>query len=319
MFNFKTLSLLLAISLPCLALAQDKKKPVAKEAAATAAPLSAKPATDEADQVITNRRLRAETGSLSKWSGSLYFNYSGGNLADPLKPERRNILGAADALELQNFYADLGVRYRITSLDSITASAGVFMSTPFHTTIDHDRANRQDFEKNKQEVTVSDPALKYTHLDRFLGMQSVTTLGATLITNPEQTKDGYDASYVISQTFMKEFGKSGLSLGASLEWLKYTFSKTDRTLAENVPALYPVAEYVLNDMFNLRTVFGWQVYQQTRDQDHDTYTKRKVYQSVGLGISLSRDVFLYPNIQFIPSDLRSDRTNIAISANVNVF
>ncbi len=316
MLNCKVLSVLLVLGLPSLAFSQATKKTIAVEAAATAAPDKAK---DEADQVITNRRLRAESGSLSKWSGSLYFNYSGGNLADPIKPERRNILGAADALELQNFYADLGIRYRITALDSITASTGVFVSTPFHTTIDHDRANREAFEKNKQDVTVSDPALKYTHLDSILGMQSVTTLSATLITNPEQTKAGYDSSYQLSQTFMKEFGKSGFSLGGSFQWRKYTFAKTNQNLAENVPGFYPAAEYVINDLLNVRTVFGWQVYQQTRSMDHDTYTKRKVYQSVGLGISLSRDVFLYPNIQFVPSDIRSDRTNVAISANVNVF
>jgi hypothetical protein len=320
MFNCKVLSVLLALGLPTLAFSQTPvKKPIVKEAAATATPDKAA-GKDEADQVITNRRLRAETGSLSKWSGSLYFNYSGGSVADPLRPNRPNIVAGADALTLQNFSGDLGVRYRITALDSVTASTGVFMSTPFHTTIDTNNPElKEDFEKNKQDVTFSDPALKYTHLDSVLGLQSVTTLAATLITNPQQTKQGYDAAYTISQTFMKEFGKTGFSLGGSFQWTKYTFAKTNQNLAENLPGFYPAAEYVINDLLNLRTVFGWQVYQQTRAQDHDTYTKRKVYQSVGLGISLSRDVFLYPNIQFIPSDIRSDRTNVAISANINVF
>lgn len=319
MLNCKVLSVLLVLGLPSLAFSQASKKPIAKEAAATAAPLTAKPA-DKADQVITNRRLRAESGSLSKWSGSLYFNYQGGSVADPLEADRPNIVAGADALTLQNFYADLGIRYRLSDLDSITASAGVFVATPFHTTINtNDPKLEAEFEKNKRDVTVSDPSLRYRHLDSILGVQSVTGLSATYITNAQQSKQGYDAAFSVSQTFMKEFGKSGLSLGASLQWTKYIFNKTNPALAENVPGFYPAAEYVINDLLNVRTVFGWQVYQQTRAMDHDTYAKRKVYQSVGVGISLSRDVFLYPNIQFIPSDIRSDRTNIAISANVNVF
>jgi hypothetical protein len=68
----------------------------------------------------------------------------------------------------------------------------------------------------------------------------------------------------------------------------------------------------------LRTVFGWQVYQQTRRDDTWTFEKRKVYQSLGTGISVTRDIFLYPNIQFIPSDIRSDRTNIGLSAYINL-
>lgn len=319
MLNCKVLSVLLVLGLPSLAFSQAKK-PVAKEAAATAAPLTAKPASDKADQVITNRRLRAESGSLSKWSGSLYFNYQGGSVADPLQADRPNIVAGADALTLQNFYADLGIRYRISDLDSITASAGVFVATPFHTTINtNDQKLKDEFEKNKRDITVSDPSLKYRHLDSILGIQSVTGITATYITNAQQSKQGYDAAFSFSQTFMKEFGKSGLSVGGSLQWTKYTFYKPNSTLAENVPGFYPAAEYVINDLLNVRTVFGWQVYQQTRNMDHDTYAKRKVYQSVGVGISLSRDIFLYPNIQFIPSDIRSDRTNIAISANVNVF
>jgi len=61
------------------------------------------------------------------------------------------------------------------------------------------------------------------------------------------------------------------------------------------------------------------VYQQSKGSAANTWEKLKVYQSVGLGISVTRDIFLYPNIQFIPSDIRSDRTNIAMSASINIF
>lgn len=292
--NFKSL-ILLSIAVPSLALAQTKE---IKATATTEKPV------DEADQVITNRRLRADSGSLSKWSASMYFNYQGGSVADPIKRERPNIVSGADALVLQNFVGEVGVRYRLSALDSLTASTGMFVSTPFH---------------YHQKLTVSDPALKYTHLDKIWGVQSVSTIKPTLITNSQQKALGYEASYLFSQTFMKEVGETGFSYGAGIQALFYTFNNDNQNLSSSVSGIYPAAEYEINDTFNLRTVFGFQVYEQLRKQDSSTFIKRKVYQSVGLGISVSRDVFLYPNIQYIPSDIRSDRTNIAISANINMF
>lgn len=275
---------------------------------------------DEADQVITNRRLRASSGSLSKWSGNFSINHQGGSVEKPLAAQRPNITSGADALTLQYLTANVGLRYRFTSLNSLTLATGLFMTTPFNTTIKtNDPELKKEFDKTRQVLTVSDPNLIYTNLAKIYGFQAVTTVTPTLITNSQQRHQGYRASYDVASTLMRDVGDSGLSLGATFEWTGYTFDKTNKSLATNVWQLYPVAEYVINETFNLRTLWGWQVYQQTRDMKWNTYEKRKVYQSVGLGISLSRDVFLYPNIQFIPSDIRGDRTNIGVSAYINTF
>lgn len=280
---------------------------------------AAKP-VDEADQVITNRRLRASSGSLSKWSGNFSANYQGGSVEKPFAAQRPNITSGADALTLQYMSANVGIRYRFSTLNSLTVGTGMFMSTPFNSSIKtKDQELAKEFRKTKGVLTVSDPNLIYTNLARVFGFQVVTQLTPTLITNSQQRHMGYRASYDVASTWMRDVGQSGLSMGATFEWTGYSFDKPNKNLATNVWQLYPVAEYEINDMLNLRTLWGWQVYQQTRDMKWDTYEKRKVYQSVGLGISLSRDVFLYPNIQFIPSDMRADRTNIGISAYINTF
>lgn len=277
-------------------------------------------AVDEADQVITNRRLRAASGSLSKWSGNFSLNYQGGSVEKPFAAQRPNITAGADALTLQYFSANAGLRYRFSSLNSLTVATGVFISTPFHSSIKtNDPDLKSEFDKTKQVVTASDPNIIYTNLAKFYGIQAVTTVTPTLITNSQQRHQGYRASYDLTTTLMKDVGDSGVSLGSAFEYTRYTFDKKNPNLATNVFAIYPIGEYVINDMLNIRTVFGWQVYQQTRGQKYTNYTKRKVYQSLGLGISLTRDIFLYPNIQFIPSDMRVDRTNIGLSAYINVF
>lgn len=275
---------------------------------------------DEADEAITNRLLRASSGSLSKWSGNYNLNYNGGSVEKPLAAQRPNIVDGADALTLQYFTANIGLRYRLSALNSLTVATGMFMSTPFNRTIKtNDPKLKSEFDKTKQALTVNDPNIIYTNLANIYGFQIVNTFTPTLITNSQQRHQGYRASYDLSSTIMKVIGKSNLSLGAAFEWTGYSFDKPNKDLATNVWQLYPIAEYIINDTFNLRTLWGWQVYQQTRAMKSNTYEKRTVYQSLGVGISLTRDVFLYPNIQFIPSDIRSDRTNIGLSAYINTF
>lgn len=275
--------------------------------------------TDKADEVITNRMLRAASGSLSRWSGSVNANYSGGSVQKPFAAQRPNITSGADALTLQYMSANAGIRYRINDLNSITAATGIFWNTPFNRTIKtQDKELKKEFNRTKGDITVNDPNLIYTNLASLWGFQVQTQFSPTLITNAQQTNQGYRASWDIQTTWMREIGKSDLTLGVSFEWTGYAFSKRNRDLATNVWQVYPIAEYVINDWLNLRTVFGWQVYQQTRRDDTWTFEKRKVYQSLGTGISVTRDIFLYPNIQFIPSDIRSDRTNIGLSAYINL-
>ncbi|WPU64350.1 hypothetical protein [Peredibacter starrii] len=311
------IAMILGLSLS--AFAQEAKTEKKEEKTETTP--AAKPGkVDEADQVITNRRLRASSGSLSKWSGNFAINYQGGSVEKPGAAQRPNITSGADALTLQYLTANVGLRYRFNPLNSLTLGTGVFMNTPFNSSIKtNDPALKKEFNKTKQDVTVSDPNLIYTNLARVWGFQVVTQLTPTLITNTQQRQAGYRASYDIASTWMRDIGDFGLSGGATFEWTGYSFDKTNQGLAKNVWQLYPVLEYVINDTFNLRTLWGWQVYQQTREMAWDTYEKRVVYQSFGVGISLSRDIFLYPNIQFIPSDIRDDRTNLGISAYINTF
>lgn len=278
-------------------------------------------ATDEADQTITNRRLRAAEGSLSKWSISTFWNYQGGSVNDPTEPERPNIVNGGNVQTLQSLSGEVGVKYRLTKLDSLTFSTGVFMTTPLHSEIDDNSKLKPAFDQNAKKLNVQDPFLKYSHLDKILGIQSITTVQGKVITNNQLAERRFRSELLLSQNFMKDVGQTGFSYGAALMGYFYDFRDSVKLdgLTEQLLGIYPQAEYVINDIFNVRTVFGWQVYENVRGQPSDTYTKRKVYQSVGLGISVTRDLFFYPNIQFIPSNIRNDVTNIAFQMNWNIF
>jgi hypothetical protein len=278
---------------------------------------------DEADKLITNRQMRAEMGSLSNWSSSMFLKYDGGSFAEPLNPIRPNIVRGGDVPALQRFTGEIGVRYRIDALNSLTASTGVNMVTPFHTNIEKSapKAQRDSFDDNAQRLDIQNPFLRYVHVNKFFGLQSASTVEYGITTDPQLKNEiGIEGYLTLSEKLMYDVGQTGLTLGTSFAGTFYDLA-ADRIAGatSKLVGFYPQAEYVINDVFNLRTVVGLSVWENLAGQDSGEFTKRKVYQSVGLGISVTRDIFLYPNFQFIPSNMNSEVTNFAFNANINLF
>lgn len=275
--------------------------------------------TDEADQLITNRQLRASTGSLSKLSVNMTWSYSGGSINAPFGVVRPNITAAGDTATLQSLAGDVGLRYRINTKDSLNLSVGLSMVAPFHYSIQtNDPSLKGEYDQNAHVLTANDPSLTFRHLDKVWGIQSITQTSAGLYTAAYRRNAGFLSNFFVSQTFMYEVGKSGLSLGTVFQGTLNIFGGDVDT--SNRPGfilgVYPSIEYVINDRLNLRTVSGVWVNEFRRN---GSSFNRVVYQSVGLGISVTRDLFLYPNIQFLPGDLRADKTNLGFTANVNLF
>lgn len=318
-FNYVVVSLLIA-AFSFSALAQDKKKTAEKPAAEVKAEAPKTTEEDEGDKLITNRRLRADMGSTSNWSVRTFWSYSGGSLEKPFTADRPNIDAGADNLTLANASGDVGIRYRMTKVDSLNLNIGLNMTAPFHTSFKSSNARLQDnFDRNKQKMTANNPSLTYNHIASIMGIQSSTSFQVMYITNA-QLEDTYRTYGSASQTLMKDLG-NGFSIGSSFVYAGYTYAPGfNGTTLDRTFGVYPQAEYTFNDTFMWRTVFRTWVYDRVEGVNKPwTYDKRKVTQSTGIGISISRDVFLYPNIQFVPSDMRSDRTNVGITANINLF
>jgi hypothetical protein len=80
----------------------------------------------------------------------------------------------------------------------------------------------------------------------------------------------------------------------------------------------PFLEYQLSDRLNLRTSSNLAVFQHIRNQPNpNTYQQQKVTQNIGLGISITRDFYLSPGIDFLISDIRSDRSTASVGGNFN--
>ena len=277
------------------------------------------------DEEITNARMRAESGSKSKFSLSSSIGYTGGSLNKPLGENRPNLAGTPETQTATSVDIGLDARYRWTKNDSFTLGTSAGLYTPF----------QGDVNGEEKQLNIYNPNVGYARVGKVGDFQTTFGVSADAGTSQESQNVDYVSGVGLSYNALYSF-TNGLTLGSSVG-VGYNFYSTgagaenkagtaregyyggDRR-TEYTLAIYPYAEYSFNDMFSARTVFGYFNWKHLYgDSNTPRLLQTFVYQSVGVGISVSRNVYLYPNIQFVPDNIRSDFNNVALSATLNMF
>lgn len=291
------------------------------------------PPEKDLDQEITNARLRAESGSRSKWSMSIQTGYNGGSIADPFSSERPDILLGIDDTAVDS-YVDIKGRYRIDKNQSLAVGTGLTMVQPFHGSL-------ESVEAARNASSPSSPYLTWSSYYKAADLQMSSGVTFTYYTAESSVAAGRTAAVNLSQSVLDTFIDDKLTMGVSVSGTYYqvdnsreqlevynqyraernqapqTFAKFQEGSTDISLGIYPFAEYTLTDTYAIRTVFGYFNFRHVKDTDEiERYTP---YQSLGVAMSLGRDLYVYPNIQFIPTDIRQDRTNVAVSATINLF
>lgn len=276
---------------------------------------------EDIDQEITNARMRSELGSKSQWSFKSSLGYSGGSLQKPFESIRPNYRASASIESLTSLSGNIGVNYRVSKGGNLSAGTGVVIMDPLHGDVTKDFEDPRKSGKTVKRAQVSTPYMEYSHGYRAMNMQMISSASYSHYTEEDQT-DYYNllGSASLSQTALADFGASkwqgGLSLSLDKDIAKGSFEGEGVRYDMGV-GLFPFAEYAFNDNYSFRTVFGY--FQFAKYEGSSELIQLEPYQSVGIGISVTRDIYVYPNIQFTPKDVRDDRTNVAVSANLNLF
>ena len=308
----------LAASVQLSAHAEEQTSPAAEsattaEAIAPKNQVEKKEGESDVDQVITNRKLRAETGAKSKYSFSAALSYSGGTVNSPGADTRPNIATGTAVPAVPALGGSLGAKYRLSQLQTLALDVGIVSRKPFHS----------DKNKNLRErTTVSNPSLTYQTVYKTGEVQNVSSFSGTVVTDNFFRELGYQYGADFGQTAIYDFGGSKFSMGLSFTAGYNTFDKDDAALRADQTdysfGFFPFAEYVFSDRLNFRTVFRPFSFEHIRSEPFGNVIRNVYTQSMGIGISVTRDVFLYPNVQFVPQDLRSELTNVGLSANINI-
>jgi len=280
------------------------------------------------DEDIVNAKMRTDSGSKSKWSLSASMNYQGGSVENAFGQERPNIKGTPDQQLNSNFELGPSVRYRWNKNDSVTVGTLMSMNSPLAPSL----GTNPQTGKSPDRMDFLDPNVYYNHAGKIGGLQTIVSVGTWYGTSNESRSIDrlgyYDGQFTLLKTW-----KNGLSVGTLFEGTYYTYATNPGSNLAGASnsyghdsrqewelAIYPYVEYQMTDRYFLRTIFGYFNWEHLYgDPEKARMLQEFVYQSVGVGIVINRDFYLYPNIQFMPGDLNSKLTNVALSANMNVF
>jgi hypothetical protein len=275
---------------------------------------------EDVDEQLTNKQLRALSGSKSKYSISTQFNYTGGTIQKPIAEERPNISGAATSTDVSGIVGDINGKYNIDQRHSVMAGFGVRYVTPFYgTSTPKIQTPSGKLVYNGDKVDADNPYLQGQYIFTSGKVQNIVQLQGLYFTATDRVNADYVSQWTINHYAVYEVGTTGLTLGIANMLQTNTFNTTAGDQNDLTFNIDPYLEYRLNDTFNLRTVTNLWNYDHVRAQDYFTWDHNQIWQSVGVGISITRDIFIYPNAQFLLENIRADQTNVALNTFINIF
>ena len=269
---------------------------------------------NDIDSEITNEKLRADSGSKNRISFKGRFNYQGGSIVTPLGDERPNLFGDPGTKSFPSLRGTIGMQYRPNKNFSVALQTGVGINRPLSISYDDEFSD---------ESFIENPVVTFSSVYKFGGLQNISSLSTKYFTDDFLTDRGFDLSTTLTHTLLMPVGKFSF---AAIFAFTYTFRDEDapiyvgdQNFREINTAIFPYMEYRLNKRYALRGLLGPLTFFKLTDAaaDKDEWNQSVFHGSVGLGISVARDFYLYPNIQFLVEDIRNDFTNIALETTIN--
>lgn len=303
----KLLILSLALITSAAAFAQDGSSATSVDASSNSSQLKASDIVpsqtkrEDIDNEITNARLRASTGAKSLWSIQSAFNYYGGSVQKPLSKERPQLSPGIIENDPTKLTGNISGKYRLTDHDNINLGIGVGWLTPGQT---------------GQKGQAEDPYFNYSRVFKSGLVQNVFDLGFSKYTAHSSVKGKLNYESALDYTALADIGKTKWQAGVTTAWYREFYTAEVNGIQDQF-ALYPFAEYSFTDKYSFRTVYRGLTYYNTQNAGmtfaHDTAT-----QSAGIGLSITRDIYLYPNVQWVWEEIRADKTTWSLSANINM-
>ena len=263
------------------------------------------------DEEITNAKLRASTGAKSKISLSSSFNYSGGAITNITSTERPQLNAGQASADPTNLTGQIAVKYRATDHDNLSLGLGL-QYTPSYI------SDRNTGEKAPAATSASTPYLDYSRVFRADDVQHVLSATFSKYTfKSDLEESGLNSELSLSHTFMTSIGTSRFEIGnaTGLDREFYSREVPGGTLTSF--SLNPILEYAFTDKASFRTVYRMLTLR-AKNGTEDTWKAADQTQSMGFGYAITRDVYVYPNMQWKWKALASDQTTFGFSTNINL-
>jgi hypothetical protein len=269
------------------------------------------------DDEITNARLRASTGSKAKTSFLSSFSYYGSSVTNPLSVTRPQ-LNDQNSEDVMKLTGQLAIKRRIDEHNSLSGGFGIAFVPSYMS---------KGVQKNEQ-TTASSPYLDYTLAFRGTGLQNVFDFQISKYTLAADLSSNLDYQTAISHQMLYGIKDSKFEIGLTTGYTQDIYNGSApspvmksgqlvQTYIYSKVQVCPIIEYAFSEKLSVRTVYRWMTFTQN-PVERANWKQASQTESLGVGYAITRDVYMYPNLQWAWGDLRPEATTVGMSAYINL-
>lgn len=246
-------------------------------------------------RILTDAKLKAEEGSLSRYSFKGSLSWYGPPVGDLSASDQPNVDGVVRN-NAQRISGSLMARYRIDSNSAINFGTGISAVKPLH---------------GLERVDANNPFVSFSRSRRSGALQMRHSIGASVATVPVYTALGEVGGASVDNDFVYDVGSSRLSLAVETDVTYWFFSRTyvarpinkggDGLAQQWTALLAPGFRYRVTDALNVSGSVGISIYNPRLDSNHLTVWSAATTLRLGLGYAVTRDVFLNPYVSAFAS------------------
>ncbi|WP_413575852.1 hypothetical protein ACLVWU_15860 [Bdellovibrio sp. HCB290] len=264
----------------------------------------------EEDKDITDARMKAESGSLSRYSLKASLSYSGPPVGDLSNPNQPNPDGSICACETA-LGGSLSARYRFDSKSALSVGTGVNALTPF---------------QGVKRYDVRNPYLGVDRSSRIGDYQMRNGVKGTYVTNQTFRDIGEYAAFGYDTSVIYNFGTSGFAAGVDASFDYYFFdrgpdvkSKNEMKTGRYSLGFFPQVKYNFSDKLSMYSSVAIGFNNPRGTEDAAVLWNRTLSSRLGLGYAIRRDIFFAPFLNFYPTTLTADSTTVNFATTFSIL
>ncbi len=270
------------------------------------------------DRRITDLELKAQAGSLSRYSLKFDLSYAGppiDNLSDPEMPNPDN-RPRNNRTSLGGF---MGLRYRLNPNEALNLSAGFKWLSPYQQIAgDHvdKRVNEKDYE-------IANPQLSFDRTYALGRAQMRTSLSGTVTTADYYLNRAQGGSVGLSQGMKYVILNSRWTAGGVLSADYYFFSRDYEAKDGRISRYYlnaiPSLEYRILNNLNFRTSVAYGFSNMRLKGSWWSLDQPQPSARAGFGWAVTRDIYFNPFINFFTEKPSIRTSSLSFSTVFSIF
>ena len=249
---------------------------------------------------LTDAKMKANDGSLSRFSLKANLTYEGPGIGDFSQRNRPNPDGSVGNYA-QNISGKVMARYRLDQRQALNLGAGgVTLNHPFH---------------GVSRTAVAEPFIGYDVSAKYGEFETQHSATAIKTTTPEYADSGEVGGLMYDGSISRKIGSSRFSLSFESELAYWAYGRGYRESDGLADQWYvmatPILRYNASDRFNMyaSSTFTWA---NPRSEDFSSIKPRTPKLAAGFGYGIGRDIYVSPYVQSYSSNVSPEATTFNV-------